>query len=154
VCNLGLDRGPVPEAYLVEHGLIAEFEVGWRLLHENVSLFVTDRLIAVLAELRIVDDEVRDDINRLRRELQRERAAGTPWRAAVSLEVMAILDTPTWACLCGLLSECPVVPDALAAILNRRRSAVSPTAFTCFTTRAQIERVREFGGRLRDLLLY
>jgi len=154
VCNLGLGRGSLPEAFLVEHDLIAEFETGWRLLNENVSLFVTDCLIAALAELRTVDDEVQRDLDRLRRELKRERAAGTPWRAAESLEVVAILDTPTWACLYGLLSECPVLPDALTAILDRRRSAVSATAFICFTTRAQIDRVREFGGRLRDLLLH
>jgi hypothetical protein len=154
VCNLGLDRGSVREAFLVDHDLIAEFETGWRLLHESVSLFVTDRLLAALAELRSVDDDVQNDLNRLRRALQRERAAGTPWRAAESLEVIAILDTPAWACLCGLLSECPVVPDALAAILDGRRSAVSATAFACFTTRGQVNRVREFGGRLRDLLLH
>jgi len=154
VCNLGLDRGSVREAFLVDHDLIAEFETGWRLLHESVSLFVTDRLLAALAEIRSVDDDVQNDLNRLRRELQRERAAGTPWRAAESLEVIAILDTPAWACLCGLLSECPVVPDALAAILDGRRSAVSATVFACFTTRGQVNRVREFGGRLRDLLLH
>ena len=154
VCNLSLDRGSVSEAFLVDHDLIVEFEAGWRLLHQNVSLFVTDRLIEVLAELRIVDDEVQADLSRLKAELQRQRDAGTPWRAAGLLEAMAILDMPTWVCLGGLLSECPVVPDALAAILDGRRGAVSATAFASFTTRAQIERVREFGGRLRDLLLY
>ncbi|HMF92701.1 MAG TPA: DUF6178 family protein [Vicinamibacterales bacterium] len=153
VCNLGLDGAPTSEAYLVEHDLIAAFEAGWRLLHEEVSLFITDRLIATLAELRTVDGDVQRDLDRLRRELQRERGAGTVWRAAESLEVIAILDTPAWACLCGLLSECPVVPDALAAILDGRASAVSATAFACFTTRAQIDRVHEFGGRLRDLVL-
>jgi hypothetical protein len=132
---------------------VAEFESGWRLLHENVSLFIADRLIAALAELRSVDDEVQRDLDKLRRELKRERAAATPWRAAESLEVMAILDTPTWACLCGLLSECPVLPDAMMAILDGRTRAVSATAFGCFTTRAQLDRVREFGGRLRNLLL-
>jgi len=96
---------------------------------------------------------VQRDLERLRRELKRERDAGTPWRAAETLEVVAILDTPAWACLCGLLSECPVVPDALAAVLDHRAKALSATAFACFTTRTQIERVHEFGGRLRDLLL-
>src|SRR5262249_27352592 len=114
VCNLGLDGTHLSDAYLVEHDLIAAFEAGWRLLHNEVSLFVTDRLLAVLEELRAVDDEVQHDLDRLRRELQRERSAGTPWRAAESLEVISILDTPAWACLCGLLSECPVVPDAVA----------------------------------------
>jgi hypothetical protein len=152
VCNVGLDRGTLPDAHLVDHDLVAEFEAGWRLLHEEVGLFVADRLIAALATLRTVDEEAQHDLDRLRRELQVQRAAGTPWRAGESLEVLAILDTPAWACLCGLLSECPVVPDALAAILDRRASAVSATAFACFTTRAQIDRVREFATRLGDLL--
>ena len=67
-------------------------------------------------------------------------AAGTPWRVAETLEVIAILDTPAWACLCGLLSECPVVPAALSAILDRRTRAVSATAFACFTTRSACTR--------------
>jgi hypothetical protein len=44
------------------------------------------------------------------------------------------------------------VPDVLVAILDGRQSAVSATKFACFTTRAQFDRVREFGDRLRDLL--
>jgi hypothetical protein len=154
VCNLGLDRGPLPGAFLVDHDLIAEFEAGWRMLHEQVSLFVTDALIATLARLRTVDDDVQGDLDRLRRELTRQRTAGTPWRAAESLEVIAMLDTPAWACLCGLLGECPVVPDALSAILDRRTRAVSAARFTCFTTRSQIDRVHDFAARLHDLLLY
>jgi hypothetical protein len=154
VCNLGLDRAHVPAAFLGDHDLIAEFELGWRLLHQHVSLFVADRLIAALSAVPVVDAEVQRDLGRLRRELKQERAAAAPWRAAESLEVLAILDTPVWACLCGLLSECPVFPDALAAILDRRGSAVSATAYACFTTRAQLDRVREFGDRIRDLLLY
>jgi hypothetical protein len=153
VCNLGLDREALPDAYLAEHDLITEFETGWHLLHKEVSLFVAERLLAALAEFRTVDDEVQQDLDRLRRELHRECAAGTPWRAYESLEVIAILDTPIWACLCGLLSECPVVPDALTAILDRRASAVSATAFTFFSKRAQINRVHELGSRMRDLLL-
>ena len=153
VCNVGLDRQSVDNAYLTEHDLIGEFEIGWRLLHKNVSLLVTDCLVAALAHIRTVDDEVQRDLDRSRRELQREREAGTPWRAAEAIEVISILDTPAWACLCGLLSECPVMPDALAAILDRRKNAVSATTFAVFTTRAQLERVREFCERLRDLLV-
>src|SRR5262249_20270729 len=135
----------------------AAFEAGWRLLHEEVSLYVTDRLIAALAELGTVDDDVQRDLDRLRRELRRERGAGTPWRAAESLEVIAILDTPIWACLCGLLcgpqTVGPAVPPGLRAISDGRTSAVSATAFACFTRRTQIDRVHEFAERLRDLVL-
>ena len=52
------------------------------------------------------------------------------------------------------LSECPVVPDALFSILDRRGRAVGATALARVTTRAQIDRVHEFGARLRDLLLH
>ena len=152
VCNLGLDGGPLPETFLVDHDLIAAFEAGWRLLHEGVSLLVADALLATLAEVRTVDNDVQRDLNRLRRALARERASGTPWRAVEFFEVLAILDTPVWAALCGLLSECPVVPDALSAILDRRMKAVSATAFACFTTRAQVGRVRDFAARLREWL--
>ena len=55
ICNLALDRGAVPDAYLAEHDLIAEFEAGWRLLHQEVSLFDADCLVATLAELRTVE---------------------------------------------------------------------------------------------------
>ena len=43
------------------------------------------------------------DLRLLRRELERNRDAATPWGGREALDVIAILDTPTWACLCGLL---------------------------------------------------
>jgi hypothetical protein len=84
----------------------------------------------------------------------RHRDAGTPWRAVGALEPIAILDMTTWVCVCGLLSECPVWPSALTAILERRTGPVSPTAVECFTTREQIRKVHDFAERLRDVLLH
>ena len=101
-----------------------------------------------------MDTDVERDLYRLRRELTRHRDAGTPWLAAHALEVIAILDTPTWACLCGLLSECPVWPAALTAILERHAGSISATAFECFTTRNQIRQVHDFAERLRHDLLH
>ena len=49
------------------------------LLHEEVSIFVAERLIATLSGLRSVDREIERDLRRLRRELKRHRDA--PWRA-------------------------------------------------------------------------
>jgi hypothetical protein len=168
VCNLGLetfcgsgvDAEPVsdaatelPDRFLIDHDLVAAFEAGWRLLQEDVSLFVAGRLIAMLADLGSVDPELQRDLYRLRRELERHREAGMPWCARDALDVIAILDMPAWACLRGLLSECPVVPAALSAILDRHTGPVSATAFECFATARQIRRVHEFVERLRDVLL-
>jgi len=144
----------LPETFLVDHDLVTAFEAGWRLLHEEVSMFVAAQLIATLAELRGVDTDTQRDLYSLRRELERKRDAGTPWRARAALDVIAILDMPTWACLRGLLSECPVLPAALTAIVEGHAGSVSATAFECFTTGAQIRRVHQFANGLLDLLLH
>jgi len=59
---------------------------------------------------------------------------------------------PAWASLCGLLSECPVLPAALTAILENRGGSFDATAFEPFTTRTQIHKVHEFSARLRNML--
>jgi hypothetical protein len=173
VCNLGLEVWPLrrqttvgivesasdltpalPDTFLVDHDLVSAFEAGWRLLHDEVSMFVTAHLIATLADLESVDPSIQRDLYQLRRELERHRDAGAPWRARDSLEVIGILDMPAWACVRGLLSECPVWPAALTAILDKRTASVSATAFECFTTGGQIRKVHAFVERLRDILLY
>ena len=150
ICNLSLEIVPVRS--LVDHDLVTAFEAGWRLLHVDVSVFVAEHLIATLDELTSVDPEIQRDLYRLRRELLRHRDAGAPWRARDALDVVAILDMPAWACLCGLLGECPVLPAALTAILDRHAGSVSATAFECFTTSSQIARVHEFAERLGDVI--
>ena len=154
VCNLGLEVRPeTPETFLIDHDLVTAFETGWRLLHEEVSLFVAERLSAALADLGSVDPATGRDLRLLRRELDRNRRAGTPWRAQDALDVLNIVDTPTWASLLGLLSECPVLPAVLTAIVEGHTKSVSATAFACFTTSRQIRKVHEFTERLRDVLL-
>ena len=56
-----------------------------------------------------------------------------------------MLDMPVCVSLQALLDECPVLPDALTAILERRTGAISPTAFEFISTGRQIRQVREFG---------
>ena len=139
---------------MVDHDVVTAFEGGWRVLHEDVSMFVTERLIATLADFGSVGSEIQHDLHLLRRELELHRDVGAPWRAQGALEVIGILDMPAWACLSGLLSECPVLPAALKAILEGHAGSVSATAFECFATRAQIRKVHEFAERLRDSLLH
>ena len=171
ICNLGLEVWParwpetgvdatrtstltaaLPDTFLIDHDLVTAFEAGWSLLHEDVSMFVAGRLIATLADLRSIDAASQRDLHLLRRELERNRRAGTPWKAREALDAIAILDLPTWACVAGLLSECPVLPAALTAILGGHARSVSADAFACFTTRGQIRQVHEFADRLGEIL--
>ena len=67
--------------------------------------------------------------------------------------MIAILDTPAWATLLGLIDECPVVHAALAA--SRQSShirSVSPSAFEFISENSQIEAVREFMRTLPETL--
>ena len=107
ICNLGLEHWParwpdagtldrasaepaatLPETFLAHHDLVTAFEVGWAVLHEDVSLFVAEHLIATLRDLRCVDAEIQEGLHTLRRELVRQRDAGTPWRARAALDVL------------------------------------------------------------------
>ena len=57
-----------------------------------------------------------------------------------------------WVGVLGLLDECPILPAALTAVLERRTARVSPTAFEFFSTTAQIGDVRVFVRALPSLL--
>ena len=170
ICNLGLEHWPgrwpdsvkrdatlggsaaLPENFLATHDLVTAFEVGWAVLHADVSMFVATQLIATLKDLHCDDGETRRGLRALRRELVKQRAAGTPWRARPALEVIAILDTPSWASLLGLLGECPVLPAALRAILEAHTGPVNATAFEFISTTGQIGEVRDFMRRLPHAL--
>ena len=112
ICNLGLEHWPetLPDTFLVDHDLVTAFEAGWAVLHQDVGLFVTDHLIGTLTDLQSVDAGIQRGLYVLRRELIRQRDAGTPWRARQALDVIAMLDAPAWASLLGLLDECPCSP--------------------------------------------
>jgi hypothetical protein len=49
-----------------------------------------------------------------------------------------------WISVLGLLDECPILPETLTAILERRTAPVSPTAFQFISTTAQIGDIRVF----------
>ena len=88
----------------------------------------------------------------LRRTLLKARTAGTPWRARDAADVLAMLDMTAWVSVVGLLDECPILPAALTAVLERRTTVVSPTAFEFISTTAQIGDVRRFMSALPGLL--
>jgi hypothetical protein len=172
ICNLGLEHWParwpeaerreaaqsddrgetMPSGFLLDHDLVTTFAVGWAVLHEDVSMFVAAQLIATLTGLRCADADTQKGLRALRRELVKQRKAGTPWRAREALEVLAILDMPSWVSLSGLLDECPVLPAAVRATLDGHAGPVSATAFEFISTAGQVDEVRAFMGQLLDAL--
>jgi hypothetical protein len=173
ICNLGLEcwsvRGPdatsqratppqgfemarPPETFLLEHGLVMAFEVGWSMLHRDVSLFVADQLVSTLDVLHCADADTRRALHALRRALVKQRQAGTPWRARDAAEVLAMLDVTAWISVLGLLDECPILPAALTAMLERRATPVNQTAFEFISTTAQIGDIRVFMRTLPGVL--
>jgi hypothetical protein len=173
ICNLGLEGWPArwlgatshgaasprepdpampPDAFLVDHGLVTAFEVGWSVLYQDVSLFVADQLISTLTDLRDLDADTRRGLLALRRTLVKQRKAGTPWIARDAADVLSMLDMTAWIAVLGLLDECPILPAALTAILERNTTPVSPTAFEFISTNAQIGDIRLFMRTLPSLL--
>ena len=167
VCNLGLeswparwpggasrprelDATPPSDAFLADHDLVMAFEVGWSVLYHDVSVFVADQLVSTLADVQSVDDDTRRELHELERTLVKHRQA--PWLARGAAEVLAMLDMTAWNSVLGLLDECPVLPATLTAVLQGRRTSVSPTAFEFISTRAQIGDVRVFMRALPALL--
>ena len=147
-----LDSEILPDTFLVNEDLVTAFEVGWFALYQDVSLFVADQLMSTLASLHCVDGDTRQGLRALRRELEKQREAGTPWLARDAADVLAMLDMTAWTSLLGLLDECPILPAALTAILERRTTSVSPTAFDFISTTAQIGDIRLFMRTLPGVL--
>jgi hypothetical protein len=147
---VGRSTGP-PDSFLSDHDLVTAFQVGWAALHE-ARLFVAQQLIEVLKNVRALDTKTHEGLVVLRRKLMTWCKAGGPWVGRDALDVLAILDTVTWTALLGTLDECPVVPDALTALVERRKGAVSATAFEFVSSAEQIDEIRTFAQRLADLL--
>ena len=141
-----------PDSFLIDHDLVTAFEVGWSVLHQDVSLFVAQQLISTLDDLHCVDRDIQRGFVALRRTLVKQRDAGTPWLARDAADVLAMLDMTAWTSVLGLLDECPVLPAALTAILEGRTTTVSPTAFDFISTAAQIGDIRNFMRKLPDIL--
>jgi hypothetical protein len=172
ICNLGLECWPArrgatsrralsprepdtatpPCAFLVDHDLVTAFEAGWSVLYRDVSLFVADQLVATLAGLQGVDADTRRGLLGLGRTLEKQREAGTPWLARDAADVLAMLDMTVWISVLGLLDECPILTAALTALLERRTTVVSPTAFEFISTTAQIGDIRLFLRALPGVL--
>ena len=156
ICNLGLEclagTTTLPDKFLLDHDLVEVFEAGWSVLYRDVSLFVTDQLAATLDLIKSLDDDVDRELLVLRRELTTQRDAGTPWLARNAADVLGMLDPTACISVLGLLDECPIIPAALTAVLERTTTPVSPHAFAFISTKVQIGDVRVFMRTLPGLL--
>lgn len=161
-CNLGLENWPLhwlpanasalPISFLAEHDLVSVFQVGWKVLHDNVGMYAAKQLIELLQELRCDDPEIQLGLNALRRELTKHWQAGAPWHARDALDVLAILDTPAWAALLMLLDECPTSHAIIGASRNSQILSVSESDFAFISENSQIASVREFMQSLPETL--
>jgi hypothetical protein len=172
ICNLGLENWPaqfpsrqtrhdpaavetgtaLPGDFLVGHDLVGVFQVGWTVLHDDVSMYSAVQLIDVLTHLQCGDGETQAGLDSLCLEMGRHSRAGAPWRARDALDVIASLDLPAWAVLLGLIDECPVIHAGIAARRESRTRAVSASAFEFISENSQIASVREFMLRLPEIL--
>jgi hypothetical protein len=149
-CNLGLENWPrtrgcavLPRNFLLNQDLVSVFKLGWSLLFENVSLHTARRLVELTSALECRDTEVQGELADLCRRLAAQIDAGTPWRERDRLDVIAILDQPSWAVLTALLDECPVLPRHAGERGDQGPLRIS-TAFDFISGNQQIEWAHRF----------
>ncbi len=154
ICNLGLENCEppmLPPDFLVRQNLAPVFRIGWRILYEDVCLFVAKSLVAALSELSCDDRDIQNQITELFRRMKTQVAAGTPWRERENLEVIAILDQPSWAMLVNLLDECAVVPKNACTPAEKPPLRVA-TEFEFVSENRQILWARNFAESLAERL--
>src|SRR5262244_334891 len=163
ICNLGLENWPPhwlpanatapPISFLIDHDLVSVFQVGWTVLHCEVSMYAAEQLIAVLDRMRCDDREIQAGLDALRIEMTKHWQAGAPWRARDALDVIATLDLLAWAVLVALIDECPALHAGARASQDPRTLSVSATDFEFISENSQIASVREFMQSLPETLL-
>jgi hypothetical protein len=154
VCNLGLENWPAPlsDDTLIRHDLVSVFQVGWTVLHENVCMYAAGQLISVVTSLDCADSSVHEDLEELRATLTRHWRAGTPWEARDALEVIAVLDMPSWTALLALIDQLPTLHAAVDASLTQSTRRIDVSAFEFISENTQIQHVHEFMRVLPGLL--
>lgn len=148
ICNLGLENWPHRWS---SRDLITAFQVGWTVLHRDVCMFTARRLVDVVADVRCADRDIQLRLNGLLRELTRHVSERAPWRARGALDVLVMLDAPSWAALVALIDECPVMHAAVGAS-RRRCRAIDATDFEFIARNEQIAAVHEFLASLPSAL--
>ena len=139
--------------FLVGQDLVTVFRVGWAILYERVTLYAARRFDDVLAGL-VFDDRLGlgEDVSDLRRSLGECIRADTPWRVCDRLDVIAILDLPTWTILLGILDRCPVVPKDAGRATDGKPALRVNSEVEFISENRQIDWVRTFVDALPETL--
>ena len=140
ICNLGLEAWP---RHWTDCDLVPAFQVGWTVLHRDVSMYTAKRLIAVIAAIQCTDRDIQLRLRGLRRALVQSVRDATPWRARNALDVLVMLDAPSWAALAALTDECPVLHAAIRASRDGTGS-INPSDYDFISQRSQISIVGDF----------
>jgi hypothetical protein len=162
ICNLGLQNWPTrwlpanatapPISFLIDQDLVSIFQVGWTVLHREVSMYAAEQLIATLDRMRCDDREIQAGLDALRIKMAKHWQAGAPWRARDEMDVIATLDLLAWAVLLALIDECPALHAGVAASQDSRTLSVSASDFEFISENNQIAPVREFMRSLPETL--
>ena len=162
ICNLGLENWPLrwlpanataPHiSFLIDHDLVSVFQVGWTVLHREVSMYAAEQLIAILDRMRCDDREIQAGLDALRIKTAKHWEAGAPWRARDALDVIATLDLLAWAVLLALIDECPALHAGVGASQDSRTLSVSATDFEFISENSQIASVRVFMRSLPEIM--
>ncbi len=162
VCNLGLENWPphwlpanevaLPISFLVDHDLVSVFQVGWKILHNEVCKYAAKQLLEVLGGMKCDDRELQRDLDTLRIKLAKQVRAGTPWHAREALEAIASLDLLAWTVLLALIDECPTLHAGVGASQKSGTLSVSVSDFEFISENSQIASIREFMRLLPETL--
>jgi hypothetical protein len=146
VCNLGLASGADHQS------LVGCFCRGFRILYEEVCLPTARRLSqtlsAVICADTVIEREARETARRLRRDIEQ----GEPWRSRDEIEVVAMLDQPTWAVLVNLLDQCPTLPRGFERGPGDEPCLRISTEFEFISEARQIAALRGFVAGLATAL--
>ena len=151
VCRLGLENWPAHWPRASARDLVNVFEVGWTILH-GLSMEVAAGLAEVLGQMLHTDSWIQRELRALGRSLKKHSKDQEPWHAQDGLEMIAALDSVSWAGLTGLIAECPVMHAALAAPAGARTLSINATDFAFISSNEQIAAVRQFMQSLPERL--
>ena len=115
-------------------------------------MYAADALISVLTSLQCDVTDIQSALEVLRVRLIKYWRAGTPWEARDALDVIARLDAPAWAALCGLIDQFPTLHAAVGASLSGTTREISASAFEFISEKSQLQQVRGFLEVLPRLL--